>query len=86
MAYAATPLSLEAHREALALLWAENMSDARIASVIPGRMRWLYDQPPDGRTTTVLGVHDGTGALVGCGSFFHRPTWVNGRRVRAGVL
>jgi RimJ/RimL family protein N-acetyltransferase len=86
MAYAATPLSLDAHRDALSRLWAENMSDERIASVIPGRMRWLYEQGPEGATTTVLGVHAESGALVGCGSFFHRPTWVDGRRVRAGVL
>jgi hypothetical protein len=85
MTYAATPLRLDEHRHALARLWAE-MSDERIASVIPDRMRWLYEEAPDGPTITVLGIHQESGEVVGCGSFFHRPTWVDGRRVRAGVL
>jgi len=34
----------------------------------------------------MLCVEDESGEVVGCGSFLHRPTWVDGRRLRAGVL
>ncbi len=85
MTYIVTPLRMEEHRQALARLWTE-MSDERIASDIPDRMRWLYEEAPNGPTTTVLGLHQESGDIVGCGSFFHRPIWVDGRRVRAGVL
>ena len=85
MGYRVTPLRLDAHRGALARLWTE-MSDERIASVVGDRMRWLYEQAPDGPTTTVLAVHEESGEVVGCGSFLQRPTWVDGHRVRAGVL
>ncbi len=86
MAYTITPLRLDEHREALARLWAENMSDVRIASVISDRMRWLYEESPEGRATTMLCLDSGSGEVVGSGSFFQRPTWVGGRRLRAGVL
>lgn len=86
MTYAVTPLRLDEHRDGLARLWAENMSDARIASAIPARMRWLYEEGPEGPATTVVALHAESGDVVGCGSFFHRPTWVDGRRVPAGVL
>ena len=86
MAYTVTPLRLDLHREALARLWAENMSDVRIASVISERMRWLYEEGPEGRATTVLCLDSGSGEVVGCGSFFSRATWADGRRMRAGVL
>jgi len=86
MTYAVEPLRLDKHREALARLWAENMTDERIASVIPQRMRWLYEPGPDGPVTTVLALYAESGEVVGCGSFFPRSIWVNGRRVRAGVL
>ena len=86
MAYTVTPLRLDEHRAALARLWVENMSDARIASVIPDRMRWLYEEGPEGRATTVLCLDAGSGDVVGCGSFYQRATWVGGRRLRGGVL
>jgi len=86
MGYVVTPLRLEEHREVLARLWAENMSDARIAAALDERRRWLYELAPDGPTTTVLVFHAESGEAVGCGSFIHRPTWVDGRRMRAGVL
>lgn len=86
MSYAVRPLRLHEHREALGRLWAENMSDPAIASAIPDRMRWLYELGPDGPATTVLAIDAGSGQVVGCGSFFNHPTWVDGRRVRAGVL
>lgn len=86
MGYTVTPLRLDAHREMLARLWTENMSETRIGAVVPERMRWLYEQAPEGRTTTVLCLDSGSGEAVGCGSFYARTTWVKGQRVRAGVL
>ncbi len=86
MAYTVTPFRLDAHREALARLWAENMSDARVAFAIPERMRWLYQEGPEGSATTMLCVDSGSGEVVGCGSYFPRAMSVDGHRVRAGVL
>lgn len=86
MSYAAVPLSLPEHREPLARIWAENMSDARIAASIPARMRWLYELAPEGGAVTMLAVVAETGEPVGCGSILPRTTWLSGRRVRAGVL
>lgn len=86
MAYAVIPFELGRHRDALARLWAENMTDERVAHVIPQRMRWMYEQAPEGPATTVLGVVAESGEVVGCGSFLHQPTWVDGRRVPAAVL
>lgn len=86
MSYVAIPLRLDEHREALGRLWAENMSDTGVAAAVAARMRWLYEQPPDGPTVTVLARHEETGELVGCGSIFRRAVWVDGRRVPAGVL
>jgi predicted N-acetyltransferase YhbS len=86
MSYQAIPYRPELHREALARLWAENMSDQRIAAVTAARMDWLYRQAPDGAPTTVLAVHQESGEVVGCGTFLPRPTWVGGERRRAAVL
>jgi len=86
MSYAVKPLRLDEHREALARLWTENMSDGRISALVPSRMRWLYEQGPDGPPTTLLCVVAESGDVVGCGSYFPRPTWIDGRRVQAGVL
>lgn len=86
MSYVAAPLRLDHDRETLGRLWAENMSDARIAGVVPERVRWLYERAPDGPTTTVLCRHETSGETVGCGSYYQRAIWVDGRRVRAGVL
>ncbi len=86
MAYSTTPLRLEVHRDAVARLWAEEMSDARIGGALPGRMRWLYEDDPGGGATTVLCRDDGSGEVIGCGSYFRRAAWVGGRSVRAGVL
>jgi hypothetical protein len=86
MTYAARPLRLPDDRDALARLWADNLSDTRIVAAIPDRLRWLYDECPDGRVTTVLAVVQETGEVIGCGSILPRPTWVRGRRIAAGVL
>lgn len=86
MSYTVKPFRLEEHRGALARLWAENMSDARIASALDGRMRWLYEERPDGPARTVLALEAESGEVVGCGSFIPRPTFVDGRPTRAGLL
>jgi GNAT superfamily N-acetyltransferase len=86
MSYVTTRLRLPEHREALARLWAANMSDARIASAIPERMTWLYERAPDGPAITVLAVSEESGEAVGCGSLLPRAIRVDGRRVLAGVL
>ncbi len=86
MSYAAVPLDLSAHREALAALWTENMSDAGIAATVPRRMHWLYEDGPEGPPTTVLALHVESNAVVGCGSLFRRAIWVDGERLLAGVL
>ena len=86
MTYAVTPCRLDEHREALERLWADNMSDQRIAEVLADRLRWLYAQGPEGPPTTMLCVVQETGEVVGCGSFVRRPLWVGGRRVMGGLL
>lgn len=85
MAYGTVLLQLDAHREALAALWRENMSDARIADVVPQRIRWLYEQNPAGSALTWLGVAD-MGSIIGCGSIFPRRMVVYGNVVPCGVL
>jgi predicted N-acetyltransferase YhbS len=86
MAYRAIPLRLEVHAAALARLWAENMSDGTIAAAIPARMRWLYEQAPDGPAVTVLALDEGGGEVVGCGSFLPRTARIDGRPCRAAML
>jgi hypothetical protein len=86
MAYGTLLLRLDEHREALAALWRENMSDARIGDVVPERMRWLYERNPAGAAITWLGVVAGEGTVIGCGSVFPRRMWVQGRSIQAGVL
>src|SRR5262249_5659159 len=86
MAYVARPLELDAHRDALANLWRENMSDARITDVVSERMRWLYERNPAGPARTWLGVVVGSEQIVGCGSFFPRTMFVGGSAVPSGVL
>lgn len=86
MSYSVTPFRPDEHRDALARLWAENMSDPRVGSLLPERMRWLYEECPDGPPTTLLCVETESGNVVGCGSFVQRPTWLGGRRLRGALL
>ena len=86
MAYGTRLLRLDEHREALAALWRENMSDARIGDVVPERIRWLYERNPAGSAITWLGVVTGSESVVGCGTVFPRRVLVDGLLVSAGVL
>lgn len=56
MSYAAVPLRIEEHRAALCHLWAENMEDRRVASVINARLRWFYNENPYGAPRTWLTI------------------------------
>jgi hypothetical protein len=85
MTYAVRPLRLDEDRDALGRLWAENMSDAQVAAVLPRRLRWLYEGSV-APVTTMVCVHVESGDLVGCGSYFERSTWIDGRSARSGVL
>lgn len=86
MAYETFPLRLDVHREALAALWSENMSDARIGDVVPERMRWLYERNPAGPALTWLGAVAGGEDIIGCGSVLPRQMLVEGTIVTGGVL
>jgi hypothetical protein len=86
MSYTVTPFRQDEHREALARLWTENMSDQRVRSLVAERMRWFYEDGPDGPPTTLLCVETETDDVVGCGSFVQRPTWVGGRRLPGALL
>ncbi len=86
MAYATRALDLDAHHEALTRLWAENMSDRAIAAVTAERVRWLYEQNPEGPPTTVVVVDEGGAGLVGCATVMPRRLQLGGRDVRAGML
>lgn len=74
------------HREAIAQLWADNMSDRHIASVIDQRWRWLYEDPRAAGVKTWVVQHDATRQVVGCASLCPRTLHVDGRQVRAGML
>jgi hypothetical protein len=86
MSYAAVPLRLEEHRRDLVRLWTESMEDPRIARVVDDRMRWFYDENPYGAAKTFLTVQSPGDGVVGCGSFYPRDTFVQGRRVKAAIL
>jgi hypothetical protein len=86
MSYSVTPFRQDEHREVLARLWTENMSDPRVGSRLPARMRWFYEEGPDGPPTTLLCTDVKSGDVVGCGSFVQRPTWIGGRRLSGAVL
>ncbi len=73
-------------REALARLWAENMSDRQIALALDRRMRWLYEDQRATGVRTWLVKKDDTGEVVGCASVCPRTLHVDGRDVRAGLL
>jgi predicted N-acetyltransferase YhbS len=85
MTYATHELNLDVHRDALARLWTENMSDPAIAAVVHERIRWLYDQNPEGPPTTVV-IEDDRDGVVGCASVMPRRVRVAGREARAGML
>ncbi|MBI5070615.1 MAG: GNAT family N-acetyltransferase [Deltaproteobacteria bacterium] len=86
MSYEVVPLRLEEHGEALGRLWAENMSDPRIAEHVGARIEWLYRSNPGGPATTCLCLHRESGAVIGCGSFLPRATWAAGAVRRGAVL
>jgi hypothetical protein len=79
-------MRLDAHGDALAELWRENMSDSGIGNVVPERMRWLYERNPAGPALTWVGVLAGTDRVIGCASLFPRGMLVNGSVVSSGVL
>lgn len=85
MAYATRALDLDAHGDALARLWAANMSDPNIAKVVRERIRWLYERNPEGAPTTVVVLDDRDG-VVGCASVMPRRLRVGGHEARAGML
>jgi hypothetical protein len=82
--YATLALRQE-HRDELLKLWATNMSDARIASVLDRRYRWLYEENPAGAPETRVAVPNEGGGLVGCGSVFPRRMTVGGTELTAGI-
>ncbi|HEU4404569.1 MAG TPA: GNAT family N-acetyltransferase [Polyangiaceae bacterium] len=86
MTYATLPLDLAAHRDALARLWAENMNDPAVAGVVHERVRWLYEQNPEGPPTTLVIDDVGRDGIVGCASVVPRRVRLGGREVRAGIL
>jgi hypothetical protein len=80
-------MSLNEHREILERLWRENMSDPKIAKVIPARIEWLYEQNPEGPARTWLGQAPAPeSTIIGCGSLY--PRWMDfrGRTYRVGNL
>ncbi|HEU4407137.1 MAG TPA: GNAT family N-acetyltransferase [Polyangiaceae bacterium] len=85
MAYATRALALDADRDALARLWAENMNDPAVAGVVRERIRWLYEQNPEGPPTTVV-IEDDRDGVVGCASVLPRRVRLAGREARAGML
>lgn len=74
------------HREALERLWAESMSDRRIAAVRARRWTWLYEGNPAGRTLTYVVEHVESNEIVGSASVYPRDVLVDGRVCKAGVL
>src|SRR5688572_13867646 len=85
MGYFATRFRIEEHKDALANIWRENMSDSGIAGVIDARMDWLYRQNPLGPTATWLVVEDASKEVVGCASLYPRNVWIDGQVMRAGI-
>jgi hypothetical protein len=67
---------LEPRREQVVAFWRENLppygTDERFA--------WIQDGNPAGRPLTALAFLQGTDTLVGCGSLYPWPCWVNGER------
>lgn len=86
MSYGVTPLRLDEHRDVVARLWSESMSDTGIASVVPRRLRWLYEEGPEGAPKTLLCKLEGSGEVIGCASFLPRTLRVDGRSLSAAVL
>jgi hypothetical protein len=76
----------EHHREALERLWAESMSDRRIAAVRAKRWTWLYDGNPAGPALTYVVQHVESGQIVGSASAYPRDMVVLGKPCKAGVL
>lgn len=79
-------MSLERHREIVLRLWTENMSDPVIASVARRRLRWFYEENPEGAPETSLVLENGTQEIVGCGSFYPRAMVVDEKMWRVGIL
>jgi hypothetical protein len=74
------------HREPLERLWAESMSDRRIAAVRDKRWTWLYERNPAGPALTYVVQHVESGEIVGAASVYPRDVVVHGRLHKAGVL
>ncbi len=85
MAYTAF-LADPSHREAIARLWSDNMSDRQIATALDRRLHWLYDDARAGGVRTWLVKKDDTNEVVGCASMCPRNVAVDGRTIRAGLL
>ncbi len=74
------------HREALERLWAENMSDSRIAAVQAKRWKWLYESNPAGPALTYVVEHVESKQIVGSASVYPRDIILQGKPGKAGVL
>lgn len=85
MGYVASLFRMEEHREALAHLWRENMSDTTIGRLIGERMDWLYAKSPLGPTQTWLAVDEESKAVVGCASAYPHDVAVRGEVMKAGI-
>src|SRR5207253_8515414 len=86
MAYSACRMELPEHKQALVGLWKDMMNDAQIGAQAEPRARWLYHENPGGQATTVLGLQQETGEVIGCGSALPRMLVVDGKLLRAGLL
>lgn len=62
------------------------MSDRKIGNFLDSRLEWLYERNPAGPPTTILGMHDESGGVIGCGSIIPRQMRIGGQLVSAGML
>jgi hypothetical protein len=88
LAYSTIELDIQNqdHRAALIRMWSENLPHRDgIGQVVGARLRWLYDDNPDGPPRTLLALHGEQKEIVGCGSTLRRRMWAFGRMVETGM-
>lgn len=85
--YSAARVRPEEHRDVLARLWKENLAHGEVTDdFVARRMRWFQDENPAGPARTWMGFHGPEREIIGCGSFYPRDIYVDGRKLKAGVL
>ncbi|MFH2066616.1 MAG: hypothetical protein ABIK15_15565 [Pseudomonadota bacterium] len=80
MSYKIIDMELDKHREAIEVLWKQNL-----ARFFDTRFRWLYEENPAGQARTLLAKHEETESIVGSSTIYPHNIFLNGSKILIGT-